>query len=118
MKRWLSSIMQLSILVLLIPKVASAIEPGAVPMKWFFFSPDVTWQTALGAILRGLIMVLGAVAAVFFVYGGLTYLTAAGNEEQAKKGKTILLQAVIGLILVTLAFVLVSTIGKGIFNVQ
>ena len=117
MKKWfLSTMMGLGILALLSPKVALGVEESSIPLNWFFFNPDVGWQNALGAILRGLVLVLGAIAAVFFVYGGITYLTAAGNEEQAKKGKTILLQAVIGLILITLAFVLVNAIGTGIFS--
>ena len=117
MKKWfLSTMIGLGTLALLSPKVAFGVGATDIPMKWFFFSPATSWQNALGAILQGLILVLGAIAAVFFVYGGITYLTAAGNEEQVKKGRTILLQAVIGLILITLAFVLVRTIGTGIFS--
>jgi hypothetical protein len=37
------------------------------------------------------------------LYGGFQILTAGGDEEKVKKGKTTLIQAVIGLIVIFLA---------------
>jgi type IV secretory pathway VirB2 component (pilin) len=57
----------------------------------------------LDNILGYLIGLLYFVAIVFALYGGFQILTAGGDEEKVKKGKTTLIQAVIGLVVIFLA---------------
>jgi len=57
----------------------------------------------LNNILGYLIGLLYFVAIVFALYGGFQILTAGGDEEKVKKGKTTLIQAVIGLVVIFLA---------------
>lgn len=66
--------------------------------------------------IQGLIMKIFSdyvlVVAVFLVlafgiYGGILYITAYGNEEKATKGKNTILWAIIGALVVGIAFVLV-----------
>jgi hypothetical protein len=66
---------------------------------------------ALRAIQIGLAM-SGIVAVAFIVIGGYFYLTSAGNEEQTEKGKKILINAVIGLVIIMLAVVIVRIVAK------
>lgn len=54
-----------------------------------------------------LLGISGAVALLFFVYGGFTMLTSAGKSEQVEKGKTILRNAVIGIAIIFLSGVIV-----------
>ncbi len=42
----------------------------------------------------------GSIALVMFVYGGFLMITSAGNTEQVSKGKTVLVNAVIGIMIV------------------
>lgn len=51
---------------------------------------------------------IGALAFIFFVYGGFTMILSFGNAEKFKKGQQILVAAVIGLIIVFSAYLLVS----------
>ena len=53
---------------------------------------------------------LGFVATVMVIYGGILYVTSAGNDESVGKAKKILLYAVVGIILILLSFALVNTI--------
>ena len=53
-------------------------------------------QTALG--------LLGVLFIVLSVYAGITWMTAAGNEESIKKAVTTLKHNVVGLIIVLLAY--------------
>ncbi len=53
---------------------------------------------------------LGIIAVVVVIYGGFLYVTAAGNEEQAGKGKKALTYAVIGILIILSSFALVNTI--------
>ena len=72
--------------------------------------------------IRILLAFAGAIAVLFIIVGGFWYITASGNEEQAEKGKTTLINAVIGVIIVVLAYAIVTVIvnlvssGTGIFG--
>ncbi len=44
--------------------------------------------------------VVGSLALLFFVYGGFILLTSAGGQEQVTKGRAILVNSVIGLLIV------------------
>ena len=57
---------------------------------------------------------LGFVATVMVIYGGVLYVTSAGNEENVQKAKKILLYAVVGIIIILVSFALVRTVlGAG-----
>lgn len=51
--------------------------------------------------------ILGALALLFFIYGGLVWLTSGGSAGQIDKGKKILLGAVIGMLLALGAWLIV-----------
>jgi hypothetical protein len=61
----------------------------------------------VGQIIRGGLGIIGSVALAVFVYGGLLWLTAAGNIERVQKGKNTLLWAAIGLLVLFSAYPLV-----------
>jgi len=48
--------------------------------------------------------------AVFIVYGGAMWMTSGGNEEQIKKAKGMIVNAIIGLVIVLLAYAISSFI--------
>lgn len=56
--------------------------------------------TALGLV--------GAIALAMIVYGGFLYITAAGDEKQITKGKTVIIYAVIGIIVIGISYALVQ----------
>ncbi len=62
----------------------------------------------LDLMLGYFIGLLYFVAVLFALYGGFMILTAGGDEEKVKKGKTTLIQAVIGLVVIFLASQIVS----------
>ncbi|MBU1146375.1 pilin [Patescibacteria group bacterium] len=70
---------------------------------------EVTSPTRLiGNIIKSILMVVGALALAMFVYGGFTWLTSAGSPEKVKKGKDILIWAVIGLIVIFTSYTAVD----------
>lgn len=69
----------------------------------------------LDTILGYLIGLLYFVAIVFALYGGFQILTAGGDDEKVKKGKTTLINAVIGLVVIFLAS---SIVGWIIVNLE
>ena len=52
------------------------------------------------------------VAVVFIIIGGSMYLTSAGNEERAEKGKKALLNAILGLVIIILSFAIVRVVNN------
>lgn len=63
-------------------------------------------------IIKDLLFFAGIVAVLFVIIGGFWYITAQGNEEQAEKGRNTLVNAIIGIIVVTMAYVIVSVVSN------
>lgn len=61
-----------------------------------------------GQIIFLLLGVLGVIFLVLMIYGGLTWMTAAGNEEKVKKARTTLVHATLGLLILLTAFILTN----------
>ena len=64
--------------------------------------------TVIQKILNAIIGVLGIVAVIFIIVGGVNYMTSAGDSAKAKKAKDTILYAVIGLVVCVLAFAIVN----------
>ncbi|MFA5133382.1 MAG: pilin [Patescibacteria group bacterium] len=91
----------------LVPKCASQVTAGAPPLSCIL---------ELGVNITNWILgITGSLAILYFVYGGFLFLISQGNEQQISKGKTILTQAVIGIIIIFGAYVgvkfIVSALG-------
>jgi len=69
-----------------------------------------TAQDLIGQIVNAILGVVGSLALLMFVYGGLTWMTAAGNEEKIKKGKGILMWATIGLVVIFTSYAVLNFI--------
>lgn len=69
-------------------------------------STDVRTTTA--SIINVALGLLGMIAVVIFVYGGFLWMTAAGNDEQVGKAKTMMIQAVVGMAIILSAYAIVN----------
>ena len=63
-------------------------------------------------IINYLLIFAGIIAVIALIIGGYWYITAAGNEEQAEKGRKALLNAIIGLVIILLAYAIVNIVIK------
>lgn len=61
-----------------------------------------------------LFSIVGALALLFFIYGGFTLILSRGATEQVKKGKDIMVAAIIGLVIVFGAYMLVKFLGTAV----
>ncbi|MCL4427112.1 hypothetical protein M1534_02015 [Patescibacteria group bacterium] len=52
----------------------------------------------------------GIIAVALLVYGGVLYMQAQGNEDQSKKAKAIIRDAIIGLIIMLLAYTIITLV--------
>lgn len=65
---------------------------------------SVTLQIIIGRVVNTILGVLGSLSLVMFMYGGIVWMTAAGNDEKIKKAKSTIVYAVLGLIVTFLSY--------------
>ena len=53
---------------------------------------------------------VGMIAVLMIIWGGINYLTSAGDEDKARTGKKTLTYAIIGLVIAGIAYALVNII--------
>lgn len=68
-------------------------------------------------IINWVLGILALLAVIFVIYGGFTWLTAGGNEEKIERAKKIIGAAVVGLIVVLLAWAIVIFVAGTTRNV-
>lgn len=61
--------------------------------------------------INWLLYFAGAVAVIFLVIGGYQYVASHGNEEAAEKAKKTLTYAILGIIIIVLAFAIVAIVN-------
>lgn len=64
--------------------------------------------TVIQNILDGIILVLGTVAVVIIIVGGVQYMTSSGDAAKLQRAKNTILYACIGLVICVLAFAIVN----------
>jgi hypothetical protein len=68
----------------------------------------------IGSIIKEVLGIVGALALLMFVYGGFLWLTSGGSPDRIKKGKDILVWAVIGLVVIFASYTLVDFVIKAL----
>jgi len=89
--------------------------PGLLPPCAFLSSgcdgdkADINIFIDLGInVAKFIFAIIGTVAFVMFVYGGFTMILAFGSAEKFKKGRDILVAAVVGMIIAFGAYIIVN----------
>lgn len=63
--------------------------------------------TLLGTIISYAMGIIGSLALVMFIYGGMTWMLSGGSPEQVTKGKQIVIWAALGIALIFMSYALV-----------
>lgn len=66
-----------------------------------------TPQALIGKIINAILGIVGSLALLMFVYGGLTWMTSSGSQEKVKKGRDIIVWSAIGLAIIFASYGLV-----------
>ncbi|MBR5419193.1 hypothetical protein IK110_03020 [Candidatus Saccharibacteria bacterium] len=67
-------------------------------------------------IINTVIFVIGMVAVVMIILGGISYATSQGDAGKVKKGKDTILYGIIGLVIAILAFAIVNFVLGALAN--
>ncbi|OGD56039.1 hypothetical protein A2V71_03990 [Candidatus Berkelbacteria bacterium RBG_13_40_8] len=97
---------------------ASAAAPSSFPnLNDFVVSTNTDLTTVIRNVLSWVLLLGGAIAVIYLVYGGILYITAGGDAEKATKGRTAIVNAIIGIIIIALAYVIVQFVGNALGSV-
>lgn len=66
----------------------------------------------IGAIVKVFLGFMGIVMVVLIIYGGFLWMTAAGDEKKVEKAKEILKNAVIGIIIILVAYAITAFVVR------
>ena len=87
---------------------------GTVPLNNPLGTSD--FNVLVGRIIFAILGVVGSLALVMFIYGGLVWMLAAGNAEAVTKGKNILIWATVGLVIIFTAYALIKFVFKSLLG--
>lgn len=71
-------------------------------------------DTVIVTVLDSIIGILGLVAVIFVVVGGVKYMTSAGDPGKVESAKKTIIYALIGLIVCALAFAIVNFVANAV----
>lgn len=96
---------------------AASLVPGSTQMNDSYKKGDYELNDVLrvGVQITKLILgIVGSLALLFFVYGGLMFLISAGSSDKVQQAKTIIVNASIGLIIVFTSYIIIEFAMKAL----
>lgn len=72
------------------------------------YSKNVQIEQVVGSLVNSVLALLGVAFVVLLVYAGGLYLTARGDVGQVEKAQDLIRQAVTGMIIVSLSYVIAN----------
>jgi len=99
---------------------AAQANAGSATSGWGYSNPPANVQTDIeSAIMNITNYILGFIAIIatlIVIYGGVLYLTAAGNDDQVGTAKKTIAAGVIGMVIAGLAYALVIVVSTVILG--
>lgn len=98
------------------PTTALALNIGNQEVGNSIGFSDKPLAEQITTILQYILGFLALVAVIMIIYGGIIWLTAAGNEERVGSAKKVISAAIIGLVIILLAWAIVWFVAGGLLN--
>lgn len=67
--------------------------------------------TRAGQIISVVLSFVGVLFFILMIYAGILWMTASGNEQQIGKAKSLLINAIIGIVIVFSAYAITNFLG-------
>jgi len=77
---------------------------------------DTDLMTTAGTVINVALGLIGLIAVIIIIYGGIQYMTSTGDSTKVKKAKDTILYGIIGLVVALLAYAIVKFVLGAIFN--
>lgn len=85
----------------------SEIEPLTSPL-----GEEATVPSVVGSTIKYGLSIVGSVALVIFIYGGVRWMTARGNAEQSKSAAQVMLWAALGVAMIFGSYLVLDLVFK------
>lgn len=67
-------------------------------------------------LIQGVLSIVGVIALIMVIYGGIIWMMAGGNSDRVKKGRDVLLWALLGIIVIAAAFVATRSVFNAVLT--
>lgn len=69
-----------------------------------------TPQELIGLVIKSVMGILGTITLVMIIYGGLMWMTSAGNSDKTQKARDIIIWASLGVVIIFASYAILNTI--------
>ena len=97
---------------------AQGLQPPGNPGGLLDLSGSRGVSGLIAAAINIILAIAGAISVLFIIIGGFQYILSGANEDLAKRGKTTLKNAIIGLIIIVLSYTVISVVYNTLTNVR
>ncbi|MFA5926976.1 MAG: hypothetical protein WCT32_01385 [Patescibacteria group bacterium] len=70
-------------------------------------SGEITLADLAARVINILLILVGVLAFIYLIYAGILYITSATNPDQAQKAQKAVINVIVGIIVVALAYTIV-----------
>lgn len=93
-------------------KIQEGLSSIADPFPDTVVDKDTTPQELAKSVIEYALYLSAIIAVLFIIYGGYQYIFSGGSDDRAKAGRKTLANALIGLVIVVLAYVIVQVVYR------
>lgn len=83
---------------------SSTASSAALKMGYSISGPNADLNTILSTAITFILGLLGVIFIGLFIYGGVIWMTANGNEQKVEKASDVIKESLIGLVVVLAAY--------------
>ena len=76
----------------------------------------ISFNTIVENTIKVLLLIAAILATIFLVYSGIQYITASGEPAKATAARTGIVNAIIGIIVIILAFSITTWVSKAVIK--
>lgn len=88
--------------------------PVFSPTREIFKGAPKSLQQVAVNVINFVGLIAGVLAVLYTIWGGIVYLTAAGNPDRAKTGKDAIIHGVVGVAIISLSLLIVNLVIFGL----
>lgn len=87
-------------------------QPGQMscPRDLGYICTDGSVASIFRLILNWAMTIAFLAAVIYLIYGGFQYISSAGNQDRATKGRTTIVNAIIGIVIIILSYTIVQIV--------
>ena len=75
---------------------------------------NVSLESTVKNVLSVVFSIVGIIAVIMIIIGGVNYMTSQGDTQKIQKAKNIILYGIIGLVIALLSFAIVQFVMEGL----